>query len=41
MEVKVAVLGNNARRVSDFNLNVYLERPKSEEADKPKQGGKK
>ena len=41
VEVKVAVLGNNARRVSDFNLNVYLERPKSEEADKPKQGGKK
>jgi type IV pilus assembly protein PilN len=41
VEVKVAILGNNARRVSDFNLNVYLERPKSEEADKPKQGGKK
>jgi type IV pilus assembly protein PilN len=41
VEVKAAVMGNNARRVSDFNLNVYLERPKSEEADKPKQGGKK
>ena len=40
VEVKAGALGNN-RRVSDFNLNVYLERPKTDEAENPKQGGKK
>ena len=34
VEVKAATLNN--RRVSEFNLNVAIERPKTDEADKGK-----
>lgn len=37
VEVKAAVL--NTRRVSEFNLNVSIERAKTEDAGKPKAGG--
>lgn len=37
VEVKAAVL--NTRRVSEFNLNVSIERTKAEDSDKPKAGG--
>lgn len=37
VEVKAAIL--NTRRVSEFNLNVSVERTKTEDAGKPKTGG--
>ncbi|MBS0369265.1 MAG: PilN domain-containing protein [Proteobacteria bacterium] len=37
VEVKAAVL--NTRRVSEFNLNVSIERTKAEDSGKPKAGG--